>query len=606
MNEEIIERFNIEGRVIKISGSGAATVIEIFFPYTKEAITNISEGAFLALENVRSKADKRIFSLVNIVSYDIFHSGLTDLDPTKVPFPATVVEVASRAFKELVEGNPEKISLAGIKVRCILSGYEIVDDQKRTVNPSTEKPLIGSEVYHPTSFILNKIFNRGLNVEDGAIEIGDYHHGLDKIRILLDPNDLIHHHIGVFASTGAGKSFLISNLLKETLCKGKRAIIFDTVPEFPALLFDLLFDYVVNRNNECKTALIFRDKQDILAVSNGEELLKRINIPEPLREKYHDKMLKVFELLRSARDPVPKIMLPLLTSSEIINMVNYSMSIKRLPQAETVAQTIEYFIEDRYPDAIFAGNVKDLKNFVSDYQNINEILKFIQDERDTIGDDKNITYKFYESTYQLLLHKSDQRNLILADYIKEINNQYLDEKQVIEPRDLVRPLLDGDMKLHIVMSDTSDDTKHLMSNAISNAFNLQKGKANNSLMFVVDEAHNFASINPSPSSKAIEKLAREGRKYKLGLCLASQRCTYMNTSVMAQLKTYFISNLRMKTDRDRIRQIFDINSEILDSSVNLGGKDWYLVSEKATGLKNTPIKIRVFDVNERIESTLNS
>jgi len=162
------------------------------------------------------------------------------------------------------------------------------------------------------------------------------------------------------------------------------------------------------------------------------------------------------------------------------------------------------------------------------------------------------------------------------------------------------------MKLHIVISDISDDTKHLMSNAISNAFNLQKGKANNSLMFVVDEAHNFASIDPSPSSKAIEKLAREGRKYKLGLCLASQRCTYMNTSVMAQLKTYFISNLRMKTDRDRIRQIFDINSEILDSSVNLGGKDWYLVSEKATGLKNTPIKIRVFDVNERIESIINS
>ena len=141
MSEPIIESFRIEGRAIKITGSGSNTVVEIFFPYTKEAITHIREGSFLALENVRSQQKRKIYSLFNVVSYDVFHSGLTDLDPTKVPFPETVIEVAKRAFDELVEGTPDRISLAGIKVRCIPAGYEIVDDANQTINVSTEKPL---------------------------------------------------------------------------------------------------------------------------------------------------------------------------------------------------------------------------------------------------------------------------------------------------------------------------------------------------------------------------------------------------------------------------------------------------------------------------------
>jgi hypothetical protein len=605
MKEPIIESFRIEGRAIKISGSGSNTVVEIFFPYTKEAITHIREGSFLALENVRSQQQRRIFSLFNVVSYDVFHSGLTDLDPTKVPFPESVIEVAKRAFDELVEGTPDhNMSLAGIKVRCIPAGYEIVDDANQTINSSTEKPLIGSMVYHPTIKVLDKMFNQGLSLDDNAIEVGEYHHGIESVQILLNPKKLIQHHIGVFASTGAGKSFLISNLIRETLNKGIRSIIFDTVPEFPALLIDVIDEYVEKHNENFKTSIIFRNKEDIIAVNDAEALLERITIPEPLRE-YREKIREVFDHSKYLIDPVPKIMLPFLTSSEIINLVKYTMGIKRLPQADTVADTMEQTIEDRYPDQIFAGNVPGLSEYVSDFEPIQHIFDIILHEQSRIDNEKDVTYKFYDSIYELLRHKSLQRDHELSSFISEIQNHYVQRNQVIEPRDLITPLLEGDTRLHIVISDPSDDTKHLMSNAISNAFALQKGKPDNRLLFVIDEAHNFASIDPSPSSKGIEKLAREGRKFNLGLCMASQRCTYMNTSVMAQLKTYFISNLRMKTDRDRIKSIFDINSEILDSSANLSGQDWYIASEVATGLKNTPIKIRVHDVNKRIANSLN-
>jgi len=602
--EPVIESFRIEGRVIRITGSGAATVVEIFFPYTQEAISHIREGSFLAFENVRSTANMKRYSLFNVVSYDVFHSGLTDLDPTKVPFPETVIEVASRAYKELVEGNPGKISLAGIKVRCVPAGYEIVDDEKQSINVSTEKPLIGTIVNRPRITILDKMFNRGLSVEKGAIEIGDYYLGNESVRILLSPKPLIQHHIGVFASTGAGKSFLISNLIRGTLDNGFRSIIFDTVPEFPALLMDVIYKYTIEKNDDYKSSLIFREKGDIVALKDPNALLDRFTIPEPLRDKYREKLIDIFSE-GSYYAPVLKIMLPILTSSEIINLVNETMGKKRLPQAEIVAQTIEQHIEDRYPDAIFAGNVPDLDKYIDDITPIQVVFDLIIEEQSRIDIEKDITFRFYDAVYQLLHQKSRSRDRELSQYIAEINDQWVLPSQVIEPRELVTPLIEGDTRLHIVMSDVSDDTKHLISTVISNAFALQKkGNAENSLLFVIDEAHNFASLDVSPSSRSIERLAREGRKFNLGLCLASQRCTYLNTSVMAQLKSYFISNLRMKTDRDRIRSIFDINSEILDSSVNLSGRDWYLVSEVATGMKNSPLKIKVDDVTSRIEKTV--
>lgn len=604
MTEDIVEKFRVEGRVIKVSGSGATTAVELFFPYTKEAIANIREGSFLAFENVRSLSNKRAYSLFNVVSYDVFHSGLTDLDPTKVPFPETVIEVAGRAYAELTEGAPYKISLAGIKVRCIPAGYEIIADENRSIVVSTEKPIIGAEVYRPTEYILTKMFNRGLSIEQGAIEIGNYIHGFEEIKILLDPKKMVQHHIGVFASTGAGKSFLISNIIKECLCKGINSVIFDTVPEFPALLIDAIYEYSINHDEKYKTSVIFREKNDIKRLTDADKLIELLTIPESLRERNKDKIRDIFEASRYLTDPIPKIMLPLITSTEIINLINYTMSIKRLPQAETVSQTLEQIIEDNYPNAIFAGNVSGLDDYISDYTNINQILDIIDDEKNRINNEKDITYKFYDTIYQLVQNKSASRSRELSSYIEEIKTYGVRTSQVIEPRDLIKNIIEDDTKMHIVMSDTSDDTKNLMSSAISNAFELQKGKAEKSLLFVIDEAHNFASNEASMSSKAIERLAREGRKFNLGLCMASQRCTYMNTSVMAQLKTYFISNLKMKTDRDRIRSVFDINAEVLESSVNLSGQDWFLVSEVASGLKNTPIKIRVFDVNKRIETTL--
>jgi DNA helicase HerA-like ATPase len=41
-------------------------------------------------------------------------------------------------------------------------------------------------------------------------------------------------------------------------------------------------------------------------------------------------------------------------------------------------------------------------------------------------------------------------------------------------------------------------------------------------------------------SEIVETLLRQGRKYGLGGCIATQRIAYLNTNALQQLHTYFV------------------------------------------------------------------
>jgi uncharacterized protein len=70
------------------------------------------------------------------------------------------------------------------------------------------------------------------------------------------------------------------------------------------------------------------------------------------------------------------------------------------------------------------------------------------------------------------------------------------------------------------------------------------------VLFVFDEAQEFVQEDLS-NSRGIDKecsievktLLRQGRKYGLGGCIATQRIAYLNTSALQQLHTYFCGNI---------------------------------------------------------------
>ncbi len=73
------------------------------------------------------------------------------------------------------------------------------------------------------------------------------------------------------------------------------------------------------------------------------------------------------------------------------------------------------------------------------------------------------------------------------------------------------------------------------------------------LLLVCEEAHRYVPDDPSlgfaPSRRAIDRLAKEGRKYGVSLCLVSQRPAELSASALSQCGTVFA--LRMSNERDQ-------------------------------------------------------
>jgi len=89
--------------------------------------------------------------------------------------------------------------------------------------------------------------------------------------------------------------------------------------------------------------------------------------------------------------------------------------------------------------------------------------------------------------------------------------------------------------------------------------NLPNGGREQPLLIVLEEAHNYLkSGENSISSKTVQNIAKEGRKYGVGLMLVTQRPSELNETVLSQCGT--IIALRMNNSKDRAH----INSAIQD------------------------------------------
>jgi len=116
-------------------------------------------------------------------------------------------------------------------------------------------------------------------------------------------------------------------------------------------------------------------------------------------------------------------------------------------------------------------------------------------------------------------------------------------------------------------------------------------------LVVVDEAHNYAcQYGCSPSNKLIEKTLREGRKWNLGVVLASQRVIDLAPDVRNNVNTVFFSKLQTPYDFDQLRNFVDlagIRPEVLSL---LETREFYFA-----GLGNPlkyPMLIKVKEVGE--------
>ena len=73
------------------------------------------------------------------------------------------------------------------------------------------------------------------------------------------------------------------------------------------------------------------------------------------------------------------------------------------------------------------------------------------------------------------------------------------------------------------------------------------------MLLVCEEAHRYAPKDPKagfePTKRSLARIAKEGRKYGVSLCVVSQRPSELSTEVLSQCNTIFA--LRMSSDKDQ-------------------------------------------------------
>mgnify|MGYP001308633952 CR=1 FL=1 len=150
-----------------------------------------------------------------------------------------------------------------------------------------------------------------------------------------------------------------------------------------------------------------------------------------------------------------------------------------------------------------------------------------------------------------------------------------DEKYKISRGQLVESLMEDDGGRLIIFQGDDERALQKLSNEIivdqrHGVYYKRKhtGQTRPLTTFVFDEADKFISSrrvaeSDKASREAVETVVRRGRKIGLGALIATQRMALLDTNIISQLHTYFISKLPRKEDQQKVVEGFGMGVDML-------------------------------------------
>lgn len=570
--------------------------------YHKDIMSLIEEGMILAVRNFRTKIkDDKVFDRYTLlVAYRIFpeHYGLRGIsDQTYYPMQFEVIE------QSVTDWDTEDMSTMMIQVSAIPINYDLVIDG----NSSTYRyvkgfsyPIIGDQVFVLAANTVMDMYNRKIiekmswqtagsdddarsNPRIGIIKM--FENSRHKVPIYIDFENMVRYHFGVFSFTGGGKSCLLSNVLRRILyhTSETKIVIFDISSEYPFLLMDVFADPKI-------PSKIITESP----IRNTDEFY--ISVVKP----------RIFEENEKVKTGLAKIY----ERGIITHFVKPQSEIPRFSSIleDLQAQKKESAGKRHYIDAI-----DEIHTGVLNYMDSKRLgeSNFI--------DESFVSFLSELSSTAIEIYKVSEKDGLFAwattrDKLKDRVRLTKNRTEGGITGDGIRDLIEGDARL-VCISITDPYTIKQLAIDLSKEF-LQRRKIQFKvkpyILSVFDEAQEFIPNLSSARgvdeecSKAVETILRQGRKYGLGCCVATQRIAYLNTNALQQLHTYFVSTLLRPYDRIVVSNTFALDLGILDKTLEFAPGEWLLSSYIATGIDNVPIFIKADNAEEEINHFLNS
>ncbi len=580
----------------ELTGTSARYECRVKVEYHKDIMGLVEEGMLVAVRNFKSNMKQRRYSLMVISRVWPEHYGLKGLSESSYyPMQFEIIQQSVNDWE-----TSDKSTMM-VQISALPVNYDMIIEGE--AEPKYEKgfsyPVIAAEAQVLNRDMIGHMYNQRILAKlgfDARTTTSDAHKDPrigtiqmfestdEKIPIYVDFESMVRYHFGIFAFTGAGKSNLLSNILRRILLHEPdvKVVVFDISSEYPFLLMDLFAD------DKLSSTIILENP-----VSNAEQFYA--SVVKPREYEDDDRVKKVFSRIFSQK-----------------KITYYLKPETKIPTYGDILEELGQMRSGNLDKPHYINALDRIRQFVVDYKKIRDltdvrpiddpfIVELDENARGAIEDfkisEKSGVFSWASSRLGL------QDNLRRAE--KERKSGGLDTEAI-------RELVETGSQLTCISISDPYAIKELVLHLAREFLQRRKRsfKVKPYVLFVFDEAQEFVPDLSGSSgvdkdcSKTVETLLRQGRKYGLGGCLATQRIAYLNTNALQQLHTYFVGTLPRPYDRTVVSDTFTIDKQILEKTLEFAPGEWLLSSFIATGMENVPIFIKADNAEAEVEKTL--
>ncbi|WP_416442107.1 ATP-binding protein [Leeuwenhoekiella sp. A16] len=509
---------------------------------SKNRITEIGEIDSISGNNISVRLFDNIKSNMPIIDGIVYRVGQIG-SFVRIPLGyanlyGIVTQVGSAAIPESLRESLAK-DYDFIKntrwINIVLAGEQVGRKFERGV---TQYPTTGDNVHLVTINDLDIIY--GGYEDANSIKIGNISVS-ETLDAKIDLDKLISRHCAIVGSTGSGKSNSVSVLLQSIANR-----------EFPSSRI-----LVIDPHGEYNDALSKHSK--VIAVNSVEDG-KRLEIPfwalpfnelmkvfsgnlsdqnkEYVREKVVDAKIKSAEENNidvrkesiTADTPIPFSLNKLWFELIDFEKQTFTDNARTILSDLTFVGDADQLLSNEYTPAGM-GNSPPFLNIRA-----KGLLSFLDSMRNKLNDS---SYSFLFSPGKL---KPDQKGKIDED----LDNIFLRWLGDVAPI----TILDLSGIPSEIMSSISGTLLKIIYDGLFWGVNTKVGGKNQPLLIVLEEAHSYLKAGEhSISSRTVQMIAKEGRKYGVGLLMVTQRPSELDETVLSQCGT--IIALRMNNSKDR-------------------------------------------------------
>jgi hypothetical protein len=456
-----------------------------------------------------------------------------------------IVEQAGYRLLTMVESMWQEQGMADEVVRMLrMSPLGELNKDGEFTRGVTHYPTTGADLHVVTEDALSRLFAKFNEADYSIGKLSSF----ESINVYLDASNFFGRHVAILGQSGSGKSWSVTSLIQSAL---------RVMPNAHMVLLDLHGEYGLKKTNLHSHAVF---PEHMVRCLDTDDL----EIPYWLLT-----FAELVDLLIDMDDENASVQIAFLRST-VLNLKVAANEHLKLAHI-TVDTPIHFSLDELF------------KKF-----------KVANEQTASFGKETTALYGRFD---QLLVKLESRMNDTRYDFLLRPSKRTSSETLPDLMRDFVGL---GDPAAKITVIDLSAVPPDLLGTVTSQIgrlafeFNFWNPRCREFPIFLIcEEAHSYITregVNDEhkQTRKAMERIAKQGRKYGVGLCVVSQRPHELSETVLSQCSSFICLRISNPDDQAYVRELVpDAARGMLDALPSLAQGEAIAVGEAV------PLPLRV-------------